>query len=307
MSHIQDRSLDILGITLLSGFAIFFGFNQVVIKWTNAGLSPIFMVGLRSAGAAVVIALWIWLSPRLSWPDMRHWRAGLALGLWFTFEFYAIFLALDYTTVTRASIFFYTMPIWVAVMGHFILPDDRLNRYKLLGMLCAFGGVALSMLHRPEEGGASLLGDILALMGGIGWAGVALTAKSSVLSKQAPEHGLLWQLVVSAVFFLISAPLFGPLIREWEHIYFLGMFFHIFLVASGGFLMWLWLLKRYSASTVVSFSFISPIASVGFGVYLLNEPFSWVIVLALVMVCAGLFLVNKRPSPPSPTKAVAVR
>lgn len=291
----QDRKVDLTGALWLTGFALFLALNQVMIKVTNGGFGPIFFAGLRSAGAAVVLGVWIWANPRLTWPSLVHWRSGLLLSIFFFVEFFALFLALDWTTVSRASIMFYTMPMWLAVMSHFYLPSDTLTLRKGAGLICAFGGVVWAIVLRPDSGEANYGGDIAALVGAMGWAAIALTMKISPLRYEPPEHGLLWQLVLSAVFFLIAAPFMGPLIRELEPIHLWGLAFHIFLVASTGFLVWFWLLSKYSASGVASFGFISPVAAVGLGAILLQEEINFWTIGALVLVALGIFLINSTP------------
>ena len=40
------------------------------------------------------------------------------MGMLFAGEFMFLFTALDLTTVARASVIFYTMPLWLALIGH---------------------------------------------------------------------------------------------------------------------------------------------------------------------------------------------
>ena len=74
------------------------------------------------------------------------------MGFLFYFEFVLLFQALDWTTVSRASLLFYTMPIWLAISAHFLLPNETLTPKRILGLIFAILGVALALLDRPEEG-----------------------------------------------------------------------------------------------------------------------------------------------------------
>ena len=47
---------------------------------------------------------------------------GLFIGFLFAIEFLFLYIALDLTTVSRTTLLFYTMPIWMAVMAHFFIP-----------------------------------------------------------------------------------------------------------------------------------------------------------------------------------------
>ena len=69
------------------------------------------------------------------------------------------------------------------------------------------------------------------------------------------------------------------------------------VVVSAAFLFWLWLLSIYPASSIASFSFLSPIFGVGLGWLLLGEHVGPEIGVALVLVCAGLIIINRPPKP----------
>lgn len=295
MSHPQ-RPIDLPGAVALIGFSALLGFNQVVIRVVNEGLQPVFFAGLRSAGALFCVYLWLWARNKPMHMKRAHFMPGIALGAVFAAEFVFLFLALDYTTVTRTSVIFYTMPLWLAVMGHFLLPGESMTRAKAAGLVLAFSGVAVAILWRGGGGGeASLLGDILALLAAMAWAGIALLVRATALRSETPEVQLLWQLSGSAIILLVLSPLFGPLIRDLQTIHFWGLAFQIVAIASAGYAFWLWLLTIYPAAGVASFSFLAPIFGVAFGWLLLGETLSPAIIVALILVCAGLILINRPP------------
>jgi hypothetical protein len=70
------------------------------------------------------------------------------------------------------------------------------------------------------------------------------------------------------------------------------MFQAVFIVAFT-YLLWFWLVRRYPASGLTSFTFLSPAHGVILGGLLLNEPLSMHIFMALALIAAGLFLVNR--------------
>lgn len=289
----RKTSLDMFGILSLTGFAVLLGVNQVAIKLGNGGFQPVFMAGIRSLGALCVLLLWM----RLRGVEFRirpgTVPSGILLGVLFAIEFSCIFFALDLTTVARTSILFYTMPVWLGFAGHFLLEGERLSPMKLAGQGLAVLGVAIAVLDRGGPGEASLLGDALALLAAMCWAGIALLARGAPVSKTRPEMQLFWQLAISAPLLLILSLWFGPFIRDFE-IYHLGLLiFQIVCIASLGFLFWFWLLSIYPASSVASFSFLTPILGVILGWVLLREELGASIIISLTLVCLGLILINR--------------
>jgi drug/metabolite transporter (DMT)-like permease len=289
----KDR-IDTFGAISLVVFSLLLAVNQVIVKLGNAGLQPVFMAGVRSVGALAVLLLWmrfrgipLTIRKGTVWP-------GLLLGALFAQEFIALFWALDHTTVSRASLLFYTMPVMLSIAAHFLLPNERLTPMRSLGLACAIGGVALVLTGRPGGGEASLAGDLAALAGAAGWAGIALTLRLTALSGERAEIQLFWQLLGSAVLLLLAAPLFGPFLREptWWHV--AGMVYQILAVASFGFLFWVFLIGIYPASSVASFAFLTPVLGVGLGWLVLGEELGGNVIAALCLVAVGIVLINRR-------------
>ncbi len=289
------QDMDLNGTAVLITIFVILAVNQVVIKLTNQGLQPVFAAGIRSAGAVVV--LWAWMRLRGQRPAFAHGTigAGLLVGVMFSIEFLALFLALDLTTVSRASVIFYSMPVWMAVTAHFVLPGERLTALRLVGLVLAFAGVAWAILDRSGLGGeASLVGDIAALVAALAWMGVSLAARLTAISRQTPEMQMFWQVLVSTPVLLLLAPLFGPLVRAFTPQTAGLMAFQIVVVASGVFLTWFWLLTRYKASQVAGFAFLSPIFGVGVGWLWLGEAVTAALLAKLALVALGIVLINRR-------------
>ena len=293
MSMERKTQMDMIGAVALIAIALNFGLNQVVVKVSTGGFQPVFMAALRSAGAAVVLLIWM----RARGVSVRLPRAsivgGVIAGVLFAIEFQFLFIALDMTTVSRASIIFYSMPVWLAVAVHILLPSERLSGIRLVGLGLAMGGVALALVDR-ESGQASLAGDVLALLAAFCWAGIALCVRITPLSEVPAEQQLLWQLLISAPVLLMMALFFGELVRDFTVLHVAGLIYQILAIATFGFLAWFWMMKIYPAASVASFSFLSPVFSVLLGWVLLGEEIGMTIWLALAMVAAGLLLINRR-------------
>ena len=300
MSEPTRRPLDLQGFWLMFGLAMLFGANNVLIKLGNQGLQPAFFAGTRSVVAFLALAGWmIWRRIPARW-DL--WRPGLLMGLLFAAEFLFLFLALDNTNVVRASSIFYAMPIWLSLAAHFLFPGERLTPVRFLGFLMGFGGVVLTFAGRADvtEAG-NIWGDLAALVAGMSWAAIVVVSRKSKMGMAHPETQIAWQLAVSGVILCAMAPLFaGPLVRDFDAFQALIFMVQALGVAATGFVMWFWLLGRYPASTLASFSFLTPVLSALLGWLLLGEPVSWVTPIALALLVAGLVLINRRPKTTKP-------
>lgn len=302
----KDR-IDAFGALVLVTFSFLMGINQVMVKLVNAGFSPVFQAGLRSACALLPVVLYALLTrKRLSVTD-GSLGPGIVCGMLFAMEFLLLFTAFEFTAVSRASVLFYTMPVWVAVTAHWLIPGERLTPRRVLGLVLAVAGVAWALLDKPADmTQGSLKGDLMCIAGSLCWAGIALVARLTRFSRAEPEMQLTYQLAVSAPLLLLAAPLFGDLIRDVTPMI-IGLFsFQVLVVVAFGMLTWFWVLRNYPASDMTAFSFLAPLFGVLGGWLVLGESINVSIIGALVLVGAGIALINWRPKKQTPLAREAV-
>ena len=264
------------------------------MKVVNDGLQPVFCAGLRSLVAAFLILLWLFLTKKSVKVEKSLLPAILFYGLIFGAEFMFLYIALDLTSVIRVTIMFYTMPIWLALMNHFLLKNDKLSIGKTAGLFAAVIGVIISVGSSTTVEGlkASIIGDICALLGSIGWAYFAFYSKNSRVNTQSPDTLMFYAFLVSGPMLLILSMFYGDFIRDLTLLHYAGFTFQV-LFASIGFIFWIWLFKRYSATTVASFSFLTPIMGIFFGWLLLSEQLSNILFIAGLLVTGGIYLVTR--------------
>lgn len=102
----RNRVLDFTAMTFLIILCASWGLQQASIKYANQGISPLLQAGIRSAGAAVLLFLWMILrrEPLMEKDGTLWW--GLAAGILFASEFLLIYWGLDFTCASRSAIFF---------------------------------------------------------------------------------------------------------------------------------------------------------------------------------------------------------
>jgi len=291
----KDR-IDQAGAVMLVSFSALLGLNQVLIKLVNAGLQPVFQAGLRSVCAFFPVLLFAILMKRRL--DIRDgsFLFGVIAGILFAVEFVFMFIGLDYTSVARASILFYTMPLWVALGAHWLVPDERLTLRRSLGVVLAICGVCVAMSGHISTTGNQLTGDLLCLAASFLWAAIALMARTTAFSRASPEMQLLYQLGTSAPLLLVASLFFGDWLREPTVLIWAIFAFQALVVVACGFLLWFWVLSVYPASDMAVYSFLAPLFGVMFGWLILDETIDTRVILALILVSMGIVLVNLKKS-----------
>ncbi len=291
------RPLDATGFWLLAGLSCAFAGNNLLVKIGTEAFQPVAMAAMRSALALFALVPWMWARGLPFRFDL--WRQGLLIGCFFGLEFLLLFSALDRTTVVRAALLFYAMPLWSAVMAHWLIPNERLTLHRTLGFIIGFLGVALTLTG--QAGGAAalaggdLIGDLMALLGGLCWALILITARRTRLAEAEAETVLFWQLLVSALGLALVSPLFGEgWFRAVTPLQVGNLIVQGVGVAGAAFLLWFWLLRRYPAGAVASFGFLTPILTVFLAWLLLGEVIVGTTLLAGGLLAFGLWLINRR-------------
>ncbi len=286
--------MDAFGTSIMLGFSALLGFNQAFVKIVNGGLAPVFQSGLRSLCAFLPVLIYaLVVKKRLSVTD-GSLTPGLISGLLFCGEFCLLFTALDYTTVARASLFFYIMPFWVAIGAHFLIPEERLTRGRVVGLAIALAGVTYALLSISAVGtDDAWIGDLLCIFASMFWAGIALVARTTRLSRSTPEMQLLYQLAVSAVILIAIAPLFGDLVREVTPTIVAIFAFQVIVVVAIGFVVWFWVLSVYPISNMASFALLTPLFGVLAGWLIFDDQLTLAFVVSLILVGSGIFLINR--------------
>ena len=292
----KKTSIDLFGACALILFSVLLAINHIVIKVVNTGLNPVFFAGARSVIAFFFLIIWMRLFNKPIVFKKNLILISCLAGLVFALEFLFLFLALDFTSVSRNSIIFYSMPVWLAILAHFFVPNERLNILKIFGLICAFIGVALSLSTNMTDFSFKndlFLGDFFAILAAFTWALLILLAKGTKFNQVTPEMQLIWMVMVSGPVLILFSLILGDPIRDFEMVHFWGLLFQSVIVVAGGFLFWLWLLSIYPASGVASFSFLTPIFTIFFGWLILDDTLNTVFLLASSMVVLGLIFINK--------------
>ena len=155
-------------------------------------------------------------------------------------------------------------------------------------------GVAWAILDPSEGVPSNFMGDIFALLAAIFWAAIGLGVRVTSAREASPQGQLMAQLLISAAILLGASLFFGPILRDPGPKILFGMVFQVVVIATFGYLFWLWLLTVYPAASVASFSFLAPIFGVLFGWALLDEILTVGMFGGLALVVVGLVLINRR-------------
>jgi drug/metabolite transporter (DMT)-like permease len=294
----RQTYLDARAIGLLIVCCLFWGWQQVLVKATLPFIPPVMQVALRFALATLVLLAWC----KLRGIPIAH-RDGLSkegwlVGVLFALEFLCLYVGMQFTTASRLTVFLYTAPFFVALVLPRLVVSERLKPLQWLGLACAFIAVVFAMSGNINAPHQTWLGDALALAAGLFWGLTTVVIRATKLGSIRAEKLLFYQLAISAICLLLasfamgekwSATLEAMPVFAWG-----SLAIQTVCGAFASYLAWMWMLGRYPATQLSSFTFLTPVFTLIFGAWWLGEPVTFNLVAALVLVGVGIVLVNRK-------------
>ena len=142
-------------------------FASLFIKWSES--PPFIIAGYRLALTCAILLPYLLLTRGFK-EILRFSRNELVLvvisGIALTFHFGLWIVSLSLTLVATSVILVTSHPIFVAAVSHFLL-KDHVKRVAAIGIIVAFSGVTVIYVTDYSVGSDTLLGDLLAFLGGI--------------------------------------------------------------------------------------------------------------------------------------------
>ena len=290
----SSRPLDALASAVVVLLCLSWGFNQVATKLAIPDIPPLTQAAFRSFAALPLVALWArWRGISLTGRDGTL-AAGTIAGVLFALEFLLIYRGLLWTTASRAIVFLYTAPFFVALAARPVL-GERLSVLQWVGLALSFIGVAVAIgVPDAAVDAKMLVGDLMLIAGGAAWAATTLVIKQSSLAKTSAEKTLAYQLAVSAPLLALGAWAFGETMHRLPGAVAVGaLAYQTLWVVAVTYGLWFALIQRYSASRLSSYTFLTPLFGVAAGHLVLGDPITPIFAGAVALVVAGLVLVNR--------------
>ena len=299
------RPLSAGAVALMLMLCLSWGFNQIAVKLALPDIPPMLQATIRSSGALIVLFLIARLRGVKLFERDGTLGPGLLAGVIFGVEFVLIYRGLLLTSASRAVVFLYTAPFFVA-FGSYLFLGERLRASQWGGLALCFAGVALAIgVPQADVDARMLLGDLLVIAGGALWAATTLLVKATALLKAPAEKGLGYQVALSVPILGFAAWVSGETLTRVPGPLALSlMVYQAVWVVGLTFLIWFALVKTYSASKLSAFTFITPLFGVVASYFIMHDTLTPVFGAAALLVIAGLYLVN-RPGPAAPANAVA--
>jgi len=290
----QNQELSLFAGIFTVCLCILFGANAVAIKISLSGLGVFTTAGLRFSLAAITIFIWALMTGRSFYIRAGQFRKLLVISILFTVQLSLFYLGLSKSNASRGTLLINFQPFMTLFLAHYFIPGDQITRRKILGILMGFAGVAFVFLEKKGITTDFKAGDLMILSAAFIWSCSAVYTKR-IIHAFKPFHIVLYPMVFSVPFFFLEGFLWDPtMIAHVDGKVLCALLYQGLVTASFCFVAWTTLLQKYGAVALHSFIFIMPISGVVLGGWMLGEPITGNILIALVLIVSGILVVQFR-------------
>jgi drug/metabolite transporter (DMT)-like permease len=281
-------ALVIATFTLLT---LIWGTTWAAIRVSLEGFPPFLGVGIRFTIAGVVLLVCMRLF------GVRHAGTPNERRIWFLNTFFSfcgsygiVYWSEQYVPSGLTAILFATFPLFVALLAHVWLPDDRLTPVKVAGIMVGFAGVAVIFSEDFSRlGGHQVIEASLVMLGS--------PIVSAIASVGAKKYGRgVHPMAMTAVPMLaagILMTLLGAVVERGRPLAFGGpaLLALLYLALAGSavtFTLYYWLMIDLPATRLALIAYTIPVVAVVVGVLFMHEPLTARMVLGGLLVVVGV-------------------
>jgi drug/metabolite transporter (DMT)-like permease len=279
----------------------------VAIKIGLEDCPPLLGAGVRFAAAGLVLLAIAAVQRRRLLSTDWVLAAVLALAP-FAFAYGLVYWGEQYVPSGLAAVLFGILPLYTALLGTVLLPDEPLRLPLLVGVLIGIGGLSLAFLESVELGAAekAALGATALALAPLGAALGSISQKRRAAELDAVVlNG--WAMLVGGLLLLPLSALsedWGDFVWSAESV---GSIAYLALFGSAIAFVTLTVLLRHISAMAMSFlAMLLPFGALLFGAGLYDESITVRAVAGAALVAAGLGIAQwSRRSRAQPAPAAA--
>jgi drug/metabolite transporter (DMT)-like permease len=289
---------------ILGAFALVYvlwGATYIFIRFAIQTLPMFLMAGTRYFVAGVVLFTWA-RAHGAAWPTRANWRAAFIAG---TFLFLAgngaVVFAETRIPSGVAALIVALVPIWMALLAWLWHGGARPRLPVIMGLLLGFTGLVLLVGPGQLAGsaGVDVIGAGVLCVGSFGWAFGTLYAKEADLPKQATVAISIEMIAGGVLLLLLGAAVgevgsFNPVGVKAVSV--LSLLFLIVFGSLIAFSAYMWLLGVTTPSKLSTYAYVNPVVAMFLGWAFAHEQLTLRMVIASVVILAGVALLTITPS-----------
>ncbi len=263
-----------------------------------ASITPFVLVALR-VSFGLVSLLVVMVLQRQSFPRDRATIMKFAfMGVFNTvIPFLLITWGETKIDSSLASILNAAVPLFVIVLAHFWLHDEKITGPRLVGLIVGFTGVVVLVLQdfNPATLQGSIWGQLAVLLAAVSYA-VALTFSRKYLRGTKPVVQSTMILVVASTVMWVFTPIVDrPLVLPSTPLTWLAVVWLGVMGLCVAYLLFFYLNNAWGPTRASLVTYVFPVVGVVLGIVFLSEPLTSNMIIGSALVVGGIAVVNWKP------------
>ena len=287
------REANSFDVFLLLILAIIWGSSFFNIKIASLSYDPITLALVRVIFAIVPLLILCKIKNIKIMAFSSDWRSYALIGLCnISIPFVLIALGTSKINSYLAAMLMSTTPLSGTILAHFFTKDEKINFFKIIGVLTGFSGIVFLFLDKIVINESNYLYALITILGSTFYSiGGLLTLKiKDKGNENVTTSTTLWSIIFLLPFSLILEQPWNssPTLVSTISLLYLGT------VATG--LAWLVRFRILTVNGLVfqtQVAYLIPIFGVFFGYFLMKEVITIRVLISLAIIILGIYIVKK--------------
>tara|TARA_B100000941_G_scaffold284509_1_gene255357 strand:+ start:517 stop:1416 length:900 start_codon:yes stop_codon:yes gene_type:complete len=287
------REANTFDIFLLVLLAVIWGSSFFNIKIATYSYDPITLALVRVLFASIPLILLCKFKNIRIEAFSKDWKFYSIIGLCnIAIPFILIAIGTSQINSYLAAILMSTTPLSGTILAHFFTTNEKMNKFKVLGILVGFSGILFLFLDKIIINENNYIFALITILGSTFYSigGILTIQIKNKGNENVTTSTTIWSLIfLLPMSFLLEKPwLATPSLESTISLLYLG------IVATG--LAWLIRFRILSVNGLVfqtQVAYLIPIFGVIFGYFLMNEVITWRVIVSLSIIVLGIYIVKK--------------
>ena len=288
----ETRPFDLRALFLALFVSALWGTGYPVSQEAMKHCSPCLFAALRFLLATfIMLPLLPSLPKKLKALNRTEVKAFVAINIFFAANFALVLYGVRVEGANQTAVLMNLIVLWTVIFAHILLPDDKINKGKVVGFVLGFVGAVVVASGKGALGRWSL-GNIFPFL-----ATICISMQNVLIRKYLarvnPFTILHCEVMVAVPLLAITAFSIETIAITWSTTFIFGLFYTGLMTTCIAFYIWYHLLRTYPVSSVAIMTFSVPVFAM-LGSYLAHStiPSNEQLFGALLIACA-IFATNK--------------
>lgn len=271
------------------------GYEQFAIAADDTG-SQILFAGIRFTVAGILAAAagsLMHKKPLL--PQKTDLVPICILSLFQTIlQYFFFYIGMANTSGVKGSVIIGANVFVSIIIAALVFRTEKITLKTVIGSIIGFSGIVLINLTGLTDGSMKFTGE-----GFVFLSTVAYSFSSCIMKRYSAKHNTFilssYQFIFGGIVMILGGLIMGGVIHTAEFSA-VTVLLYLAFISAAAYTLWSTLLKYNDVSKVAVFGFMNPMFGFILSALLLNEKseaFGIKGILAIILVCLGIFIVNK--------------